>query len=183
MVPAQTSNIGKPNILVLYVDDMGYLPEFTGCKLMRTPNMDALAAGGMVFTDGYVSAPICAPSRIGLVTGRYQARTGHDSNSKRPGCELLLTEMTMAQRMKAMGYRTGMVGKWHLGMTDQRYFPLQRGFDYFVGHEGNVNEGADKYFRGNENIGEIQDHPVTSPLWADEASAFLERNQNAPFFC
>jgi len=182
LVPAQTSNIGKPNILVLYVDDMGYLPEFTGCKLMHTPHMDALAAGGMVFSDGYVSAPICAPSRVGLITGRYQARTGHDSNAKRPGCELLLTETTMAQRMKSLGYRTGMVGKWHLGMTDQRFFPLQRGFDYFIGHEGNVNEGADKYFRGNEKIGEIQDHPVTSPLWADEACAFLERNQNDPFF-
>lgn len=179
---AQIPKTGKPNILVLYADDMGYLPEFTGCKLMHTPNMDALAAGGMVFSDGYVAAPICAPSRVGLITGRYQARSGHDSNSKRPGCELLLTETTIGQRIKALGYRTGIVGKWHLGMTDQQFFPLQRGFDFFVGHEGNVNEGADKYFRGNKQIGEIKDHPVTSQLWADEACRFLEKNQNDPFF-
>jgi len=130
----------RPNIMVLYVDDMGYLPGFTGGTLLETPNMDALASSGMVFTDGYVSSPICGPSRVGLMTGRYQARTGHDANSRKPGCELLLSETTMAQRMKALGYKTGIIGKWHLGIGEKgtpvdwngevKPGPLELGFDY-----------------------------------------------------
>jgi len=172
----------RPNIMVLYVDDMGYLPGFTGGTLLETPNMDALASSGMVFTDGYVSSPICGPSRVGLMTGRYQARTGHDANSRKPGCELLLSETTMAQRMKALGYKTGIIGKWHLGMTDERFFPTSRGFDFFIGHEGNVNEGSSLYYRGLEKIGEIDSHPITSELWASEACTFMEENRSEPFF-
>jgi len=179
---AQSEINSQPNILLLYVDDMGYLPGYTGGTLMKTPHMDALAASGMVFTDGYVAAPICGPSRVGLMTGRYQARTGHDANSRAPGRELLLTETTMAQRMKSLGYKTGVIGKWHLGMTDERFFPTSRGFDYFIGHEGNVTEGSENYYEGLKKIGELDTHPITSEKWATEACAFMESSRNSPFF-
>jgi len=173
----------QPNIVVLYVDDMGYLPGFCGGgELVDTPHMDSLAASGMVFRDGYVSAPVCGPSRVGLMTGRYQARTGHDANSRKKDCELLLSETTLAERRKAMGYRTGIVGKWHLGATDERFLPTGRGFDFFIGHEGNVNEGSELYFRGSEKIGELEGHPVTSPTWGREAVAFIRRSKDEPFF-
>jgi len=181
-VRADTPKAGAPNILVLYVDDMGYLPGYTGGTLMKTPNMDALAANGMVFTDGYVSAAICGPSRVGLMTGRYQAHTGHDSNSHAPGRELLLSETTMAQRMKKLGYATGMVGKWHLGTTDEKFFPTSRGFDFFVGHEGNVTENPSEYYIGTKKIGEVEGHPITSGRWANEACGFMDSHKKDPFF-
>ena len=98
----------KPNVLVLYLDDMGWAqPSCYGGKLAPTPNMDSLAANGVRFTDGYVAACICSPSRVGLLTGRYQARTGHDANSnegKNPELKnLVLTESTFAERMRALG--------------------------------------------------------------------------------
>ena len=174
--------LGKPNVLLIYVDDMGYLPGIYGGDLLQTPHMDALIESGIRFTDGYVSSPICGPSRVGLMTGRYQARSGHDANSRAPGQELDISETTMGERMQALGYRTGLIGKWHLGSTEPKFMPNARGFDYFIGHEGNVNEGPELYFKNGTQIGEIPSHPVTSPLWGTEACAFIERNQQVPFF-
>jgi arylsulfatase A-like enzyme len=75
----------KPNILIFYLDDMGYAqPGCYGGKLAPTPHMDSLAACGVRFTDGYVAACVCSPSRVGLLTGRYQQRTGHDANGGAP---------------------------------------------------------------------------------------------------
>ena len=139
--PLSAAPAAKPNIVIFYLDDMGWAqPGCYGGKLAPTPNIDALAAGGMRFTGGYVSACICTPSRVGLVTGRYQARTGHDANTNRPGTELDLGEMTMAQCLKAPGYATGIVGKWHLGVFREvpARFP---GFDFSVGTVSNLGEG------------------------------------------
>ena len=173
----------QPNILVIYVDDMGNLPGFTGGDLLETPHMDALAASGMVFTNGYVSSPICGPSRVGLMTGRFPARTGQDANPKsQPGTGLLLSEKLIGEYLQGLGYATGIVGKWHLGIEDERYMPTSRGFDSFVGHAGNVNEGPELYYRNLQQIGSIPEHPVTSPLWAEEANRFIEANRSRPFF-
>ena len=132
----------KPNIPIFYLDDMGWAqPGAYGGKLAPTPNMDALAANGVRFTNGYSSGCVCAPGRLGLVTGRYQARTGHDANPTKEGRELLLSEMTMAQHLKPAGYTTGIVGKWHLGDTDSTFMPLSRGFDFAMGTVGNLGEG------------------------------------------
>src|SRR5215207_10578596 len=129
----------KPNVLIFYLDDMGWAqPGAYGGKLAPTPAMDAIARNGVRFTDGYVAACICGPSRVGIMTGRYQARTGHDANGNRDGRELVLSETTMAQRLKAEGYATGIVGKWHLGDTDERFLPVSRGFDYSIGSVGNL---------------------------------------------
>ncbi len=143
----------------------------------------ALAAGGVRFTDGYSSGCICSPGRVGLMTGRYQARTGHDANPTRPGRELLLTETTIAQRMKAIGYTTGIVGKWHLGDTSVEFMPPARGFDFAVGSVGNLGEGkGPSFYRGKDLTAELPGAPITSPVYARESLGFIEQNKDKPWF-
>ena len=132
-----------PNVVLILVDDLGYCDsELYGCDTVPTPNIRRLADEGVLFTDGYVSSPVCSPSRAGLLTGRYQQRFGHEFLS-RTGPEdsagLPLGEATLADAMKEAGYATGMVGKWHLGSQD-RFNPVNRGFDEFFGM---VTWGAD----------------------------------------
>ncbi len=174
----------RPNVLIFYLDDMGWAqPGSYGGKMAPTPNMDALAASGVRFTDGYSSGCICSPGRVGLMTGRYQARTGHDGNPTRAGRELLLTETTMAQRMKSAGYTTGIVGKWHLGDTSEKFMPLARGFDFAVGSVGNLGEGkGPSFYRGKEMLEDLAGAPVTSPVYAREAAGFIERSKDQPWF-
>src|SRR5687768_90721 len=107
----------KPNILLIVGDDMGYADVgFHGCKDIPTPNLDALAASGVRFTSGYVTGPYCSPTRAGLLTGRYQTRFGHEFNPGGQGVHGMPTnQVTIANRLKAAGYRTALVGKWHLG--------------------------------------------------------------------
>ena len=174
----------KPNILIFYVDDMGWAqPGCYGGKLAPTPAMDALAKNGVRFTDGYVSACVCGPSRVGLLTGRYQARTGHDANGNRDGRELLLSETTIAQRLKAAGYTTGIVGKWHVGDTDERFLPPARGFDFAVGTTGNLGEGEGPgFYRGSQRIANLPGAPITSPVFRDEAIRFIDQHRAQPWF-
>jgi arylsulfatase A-like enzyme len=174
----------KPNILIFYVDDMGWAqPGCYGGKMAPTPNIDALAKGGVRFTDGYSSGCICSPGRVGLMTGRYQARTGHDANPTRAGRELLLSETTMAQRLKAVGYTTGIVGKWHLGDTSPEFMPLARGFDFAVGTVGNLGEGkGPSFYRGAQKLEDLAGAPITSPVYARESIGFIEANKDKPWF-
>lgn len=171
----------KPNVVIFYLDDMAYGdPGCYGGTLAPTPHMDAIAAKGVRFTDGYVSACVCNPSRVGLMTGRYQARTGNDANgAKRPGTEFLLSETTMAQRLKAEGYTTGLVGKWHLG-TGPEYLPAARGFDFSIGSAGNL--GEEGFFKGAELLPDLPGAPITSPEYAREACDFIGRSKDQPFF-
>jgi len=174
----------KPNVLVFYVDDMGWAqPGCYGGNMAPTPNMDALAAGGVRFTNGYSSGCVCSPGRVGLMTGRYQARTGHDANPTKEGRELLLSETTMAQRLKAAGYTTGIVGKWHLGDTKPEFMPPARGFDYAVGTVGNLGEGkGPSFYRGSELMKDLAGAPITSPVYARESVSFIEQSQGKPWF-
>src|SRR5690349_7828267 len=121
-----------------------------GCKDIPTPNLDALAASGVRFTNGYVSGPYCSPTRAGLLTGRYQQRFGHEFNPGGGGTEgrppgLPTTETTVANDFQQAGYATGAIGKWHLGSQPQ-FHPLKRGFDEFFGFLG----GANAYLPGNK---------------------------------
>ena len=112
----------QPNIVVFYIDDMGYAqPSSYGGQLAPTPNMDAIVAAGVRFTNGYVSACVCSPSRVGLLTGRYQQRTGHDANSNRRGREMALSETTVAQRLSTCGYTTAIVQHRPCLATASRY--------------------------------------------------------------
>lgn len=181
--PGQTSS-ARPNILIFYLDDMGWAqPGAYGGRLAPTPHMDSIASTGVRFTNGYSSGCVCSPGRVGLMTGRYQARTGHDANPTRPGRELLLSEKTLAQHLKPAGYTTGIVGKWHLGDTGPEYMPLSRGFDFAMGTVGNLGEGeGPSFYRGNKLMPELQGAPVTSPVYAREACGFIEANKDQPFF-
>ena len=135
----------RPNILFIVADDLGYgeLGSSGGTDI-PTPHLDALAAGGVRFTHGYVTAPFCAASRAALLTGRYQTRFGFEFNpigakNAAPGIGLPVGEKTVADHLRATGYATALVGKWHLGGTAE-FHPQRRGFDEFFGflHEGHT---------------------------------------------
>jgi arylsulfatase A-like enzyme len=173
-----------PNIVVLLADDLGYADVgFQACKDIPTPHIDSLAQGGVRCTSGYVSGPYCSPTRAGLMTGRYQQRYGHEFN---PGggadVGLPLGETTMADRLRAAGYVTGLVGKWHLGNAP-KFHPQKRGFDEFFGFLG----GAHPYFpgrgapifRGTEAVAEKE---YLTDAFAREAVAFIDRHKARPFF-
>ena len=133
-----------PNIVILLADDLGY--GELGCQgndQIPTPNIDRIAANGVRFTSGYVTASYCSASRAGLMTGRNQARFGYDDNptgarNEIPGAGLPLDEKTLAAVLRdGRGYSTSLIGKWHLGGTAP-FNPMRRGFDEFFGftHEG-----------------------------------------------
>lgn len=134
----------KPNIILIYSDDHGWadLGVQGSDQDIRTPHLDALARDGVRFTRGYVTAPQCVPSRAGVLTGRYQQRFGVEDNNKGP---LPLAELTLAERLKAAGYVTGQVGKWHLDLVGgKKGDKLLRSATEFMPHA----QGFDEYFRG-----------------------------------
>lgn len=134
-----------PNIVILLADDAGYADfSLTGSKTFRTPAIDALAADGVTFTNAYVTAPVCSPSRAGLLTGRYQQRFGHEGNpplAGGPKSGLPVEETLISDHLKAAGYTTAVFGKWHLGY-EPHFHPNARGFDTFEG----VLRGERTYF-------------------------------------
>jgi arylsulfatase A-like enzyme len=138
--PFSRAAVRKPNIIILLADDMGYHDlGIQGSIEMPTPNIDSIAKNGVRCTSGYVSGPYCSPHALGLMTARYQTRYGHEFNEG-PGpmkFGLPLTETTIAQRLKDLGYATYAVGKWHLG-NDLEYRPMKRGFDEFYGTVANT---------------------------------------------
>jgi len=177
----------RPNILVILIDDFGFGDlSIHGCKDIPTPHIDALAVGSVRCTQGYISAPQCSPTRAGLMTGRYQQRFGHEYNSAVEGSNLPLAEVTLAERLKKAGYKTGLVGKWHLGEDDQHH-PLSRGFDEFFGFLG----GANPYLpqgpravvpRIMRDRQPAEEKRFLTEAFAEEACAFFDRHQKEPFF-
>ncbi|MCF7848250.1 MAG: sulfatase [Kiritimatiellales bacterium] len=133
-----SSKTSQPNIVVIFVDDMGYGDmSCNGHPTIKTPNLDRMAAEGQKWTSFYVAASVCTPSRAGLMTGRYPVRSGMCSDKKRvlfPDSlgGLPAAETTMAEMLKARGYATAMVGKWHLGHLPQ-FLPVNNGFDSWYG--------------------------------------------------
>ncbi|XP_063053115.1 arylsulfatase A-like [Engraulis encrasicolus] len=126
-----------PNFILLFADDLGF--GDLGCfghPSSVTPHLDKLAAGGLRFTDFYVTSPVCSPSRASLLTGRYQTRSGIFPGVLYPGSKggLPLNETTIAEVLKPLGYNTAMMGKWHLGVGQNgTYLPTRQGFDSYLG--------------------------------------------------
>ena len=186
---AQTAR--KPNILLIVGDDMGYADVgFHGCQDIPTPNLDALARGGVRFTNGYVSGPYCSPTRAGMLTGRYQQRFGHEFNpspqeSRDHAAGLPLTETTMADRFKAAGYRTAMFGKWHLGSRDNQH-PLSRGFEQFYGFLGGEHSYLDPETTTDRAVLDgrtpVREMKYLTEELADRAEAFIKQQGQQPFF-
>ncbi len=193
----------RPNIIIILADDLGYMDVgFQGCKDIPTPNIDRIAREGVTFTQGYVSYPVCGPSRAGLITGRYQDRFGFGRNPlfapNDSSMGLPTSERTLAEILKPAGYRSIAIGKWHLGAhPDLR--PLERGFDEFFGFlsgghsyfpelwsrtdEYDLEQQYDAYhtrlLRNHERVHEAS--YLTDAL-SREAVDFIERNQDSTFF-
>ncbi len=187
---------GKPNFIIILADDLGYGDVgFTGSTQIKTPHIDALAKSGVTFTQGYVSAPVCGPSRAGLITGRNQVNFGFDNN---PIVDLPqfdenyvgipVEEKTMADRLAELGYVNGLIGKWHLGEADH-FHPTKRGFHEFWGYLG----GGHNYFANKPNGKPypnkiISNYKEPQPITyitddkGDECVDFIKRHKDESFF-
>jgi arylsulfatase A-like enzyme len=180
----------KPNVILIVGDDMGYGDiGCHGCKDIPTPHIDSLARDGVRCSNGYVSGPYCSPTRAGLLTGRYQNRFGHEFNpggtaKGEPNHGLPMTETTLANRFRAAGYRTGMVGKWHLGYGD-KLVPTARGFEEFFGFLGGAHpytppKGSHRgIYRGTM---EVEEREYLTNAFSREALAYIDRHAKEPFF-
>lgn len=186
-----TKQVKKPNVIVILIDDAGYADfGFMGCKDLETPNIDKLAASGTVFTDAHVSATVCAPSRAGLITGKYQQRFGFEANDtgdKNSG-DIGLSDdvVTIADVFKENGYKTIALGKWHLGGHKSDH-PNQRGFDEFYGFE----TGSRSYFplKNPNKLKMLQHNGIQvkfegymTDVLGDQSVKFIEENKENPFF-
>ena len=184
----------KPNVIVFLADDVGYGEfGFQGNNEIPTPHIDSIATSGVRFTQGYVSGPYCSPTRAGLMTGRYQTRFGHEFNggggAGGQGFGLPLTESTMADRLKKLGYATCCVGKWHLGGPPE-FLPMKRGFDEFYGTVANTPFFNPPNFvdsRKSDQVTPVQDDSFyTTDAYGERAVDWIGRHvaahQDQPFF-
>ena len=189
----------QPNILLILADDMGYGDlGCTGSKRLSTARIDQLAKSGVLCRRAYVASSVCSPSRAGLITGRDPRRFGYQANlnasSENYGTRVELLglppgEHTLADHLKAVGYSTSLIGKWHMGKTDV-FHPQKRGFDYFCGMLG----GGHSYFpkpnknqlqRNGEPLREFSS-PYLTDFFTDEAMGWMNRqdeeNDEKPWF-
>lgn len=191
---AEGSRDVRPNVLVIFADDLGSVDlGCYGSSDLVTPNADGLAARGVRFTQFYSAAPVCSPSRAGLLTGRYPVRAGVPGNcaSQKGGRGALPPEeTTMAEMFRAAGYATAHIGKWHLGYTPETS-PLAQGFDHSFGHMGGCIDNYSHFFywsgpnvhdlyRNGEEVHHAGEY--FPDLMFREASQFLEKNRSRPFF-
>lgn len=236
-------NQKPPNIIILLADDLGkYEVSAYGAEHISTPNIDRIGQEGVIFQEGYVTAPTCAPSRSGIMTGRVQNRYGFETQVMEfyptnmieylsgkwfvnTGSFVMEakpefpsewqvhkqgvppTEITLAERLKAMGYQTGIVGKWHLGIS-HNHLPLNRGFDYQFGFYGAsslytpernwshvINHEhhtfSDQYQWKTGRYGEaaimemgkeIREEEYLTYAFRDKAMQYIEDNKDEPFF-
>ena len=185
--PFLSSNAAQPNIVIFYADDLGWgeISAQGFSKDIPTPHIDSLAQNGLRFTNGYVAATYCSPSRAGLMTGRYPTRFGHEFNTVANTVGLRSDQTTMATRLKALGYATAAIGKWHLGNQPENR-PTKRGFDEFFGTLNNTPFFHPTNFidsRISNEVREVTDDTFyTTNAYADRAVDWLEKNQAKPCF-
>lgn len=184
----------RPNVVVIVADDLGYADlGYTGCRDYDTPHLDALAASGVRFTNGYVTHPYCSPSRAAILTGRYQQRFGHEANpSFSPRDDSIGTEtgeVMLPAALRQAGYRSAAIGKWHLGDAP-RFLPQRRGFDEFFGFSGggynyygvpNPREPEHRVVRNGAPVAPSDISYLTDDF-STEAVSFIGRNRRNPFF-
>src|ERR1043166_3471058 len=183
---------GKPNIVFILIDDMGWTDlGCFGSTFYETPNIDRLAAQGMKFTQAYAACTVCSPTRASIMTGKYPARlhlTDWIAGSKKPKAKLKipdwlmhlpLEENTIAKALKPAGYVSASIGKWHLGGPE--YFPEKHGFDL---NRGGCDKGQPPSYFSPYRIPTLEDGPpgeyLTDRL-GDEALKFIESNKDRPF--
>ena len=178
-----SQNSTRPNILFILADDMGY-GDFSIFNegLSRTPTLDGLVGEGVCLTQQYTASPVCNPSRAALLTGRYPHRTGSIDTLEWRGLErLALRETTLADVLRASGYATGLIGKWHLGAFDRRYHPNARGFEEAVCFCGGMHDYYKWRLEYNDSVARADGRYLTD-VFTEEAERFIERHRDEPFF-
>lgn len=192
--PVHPAQADKPNVVILYTDDQGTLDAGCyGSTDLHTPHIDRIAANGVRFTQAYAHT-VCCPSRAALLTGRHPQRSGINSwtqgNMKGPdGINMSLEEITIAEALKSVGYRTALFGKWHVG-SHRDYGPTKQGFDEFFGIRNGFIDNFNHYFLHGkgyhdlyEGTTEVFKHGEYFPeLITERALQFVERNRESPFF-
>lgn len=181
----------RPNIILIMADDLGY--GDLGCfgrRDIETPHVDALARQGLTFTDYHANGPVCSPTRAALMTGRYPQRSRHEgvifANGPARATGLALSETTLAEVLKGAGYRTAVIGKWHLGYHVE-FNPIKQGFDLFRGYvSGNVDYHSHIDGAGIEdwwhNEQKEPDAGYVTDLLSNYAVRFIQDNRGNPFF-
>jgi uncharacterized sulfatase len=180
--PAQVAAT-RPNVVIILADDLGYgdIGAY-GATRIRTPHIDALAQDGLRFTQGYASANVCSPSRVGLLTGRYAIRSGLaykviEANDERG---LPDSEETLGEIAKRAGYATQYIGKWHPGNL-HKYSPLNQGFDHFYGvpHSNDMPDFA--LYDDDREIERPVNQATLTQRFTTVAVEFIARNAHRPF--
>ncbi len=187
LTPLITRAATPPNVIIFYADDLGWgeisAQGFT--KDIPTPHIDSLAKNGLRFTNGYVAATYCSPSRAGLMTGRYPTRFGHEFNTVANAVGLRSDQTTLATRLQTLGYATAAVGKWHLGSQPENR-PTKRGFDEFYGTLNNTPFFHPTQFidsRLSDEVREVTDDTFyTTDAYAERAVDWLEKSKAKPCF-
>lgn len=217
LVPAQTSSpkpsyaprkpADRPNVVIIFCDDLGY--GDLGCyghPTIRTPHLDRMAAQGLRFTSFYVAASVCTPSRAALLTGRYPLRSGMCNDTRRvlfpdSAGGLPDWEITIAELLKALGYATACVGKWHLGHLPE-YLPTKQGFDSYFGvpYSNDMDRAADSklgksifsepksmywnvpLMRDDKIVERPADQHTLTRRYTEEAVKFIKANRDRPLF-
>ncbi|HWC00247.1 MAG TPA: sulfatase [Bryobacteraceae bacterium] len=181
-MPLAAAPSPPPNIVFIFCDDLGY--GDLGCygSKIRTPNLDRMASEGMRFTNFCSADPVCSPSRAALLTGRYPTRVGVPRVLfPRDTAGLSLDETTLANVLKARGYRTACIGKWHLGHTPQ-YLPTSRGFDSYLGIPYSNDMSPRPLLRNTEVVEQTATLETLTQRYTAEAVKFLQESRSSPFF-
>jgi arylsulfatase A len=191
--PRVVAEARRPSIVFILIDDQGYYDlGCYGATEFATPRIDAMAAHGVRFTDYYAAAPICSPSRAGLLTGCYPRRIGMETWVQRADSKRGIhpDELTIAELLRTNGYSTACIGKWHLGFAPP-FLPAAQGFDYSFGLLHNLDPVETVYFKDQGGVpllrnGAVVKRPADpaelTKLYTDEAITFIEKNRAHPFF-
>lgn len=180
---AASATASRPNIIVILTDDLGYgdLGSY-GADLIRTPELDRMAAEGVRLTNFYAAANVCTPSRAGLMTGRYAIRSGLAEQVIQPWSThgLPADEITMAEMLSANGYRTTLIGKWHLGHQPEHH-PLRHGFDEFFGIPYSNDMSPLALYEGETAVEQPVEQATLTRRFTDRAIAIVEAEDDRPF--